>query len=71
MTVVTTAVATAATRTDPQSPQHLSQRELIAELEKLYRGKSVRHDIFGRRTALPSEIATWVADMHRRQKGQV
>lgn len=61
---------TAATRTDPRSPKRLAQRELIAELEKLYRGKSVRRDLFGRRVALPSEIAAWVADLHRRQQGQ-
>lgn len=61
---------TAVTRTDPSAPKRLSQRELIAELEKQYRGKSLRRDLFGRRAALPSEIATWVADMHRRQQEQ-
>lgn len=57
---------TAATRTDPRALKRLSQRELIAELEKLYCGKSVRRDVFGRRVALPSEFAAWVAAARQR-----
>jgi len=34
---------------------------LLAALESVYRNHSVRHDIFGRRAALPSEIARALA----------
>jgi hypothetical protein len=56
---------------DLRRSKHLTQRELIAELEKLYRGKGLRRDVFGRRAALPSEVAAWVADARRsRTSGQ-
>jgi hypothetical protein len=58
---------TATSSTDPRSPKRLTQRELIAELQKLYSGKGIRHDVFGRRAALPSEVAAWVANARRRR----
>jgi hypothetical protein len=59
---------TAASSTDSRSPKRLTERELIAELQKLYSGKGIRRDVFGRRAALPSEVAAWVADTrHRRE----
>jgi hypothetical protein len=32
-------------------------QDLLAVLEKVYRGQGVQHDVFGRRPARPSEIA--------------
>lgn len=54
---------------------HLEARQdtnprLLAELQKLYRGKGVKRDVFGRRVALPSEVAASVADARRREPGQ-
>lgn len=35
----------------------MPHQKLLVTLSKLYGGHSVRHDAFGRRMALPSEIA--------------
>lgn len=43
---------------------------LLAELQKLYGGKGVKRDVFGRRVALPGEVAAWVADVRRREPDQ-
>lgn len=40
------------TKTDHPSP-----RDLLAELRRLYGRRHIQHDPFGRRTALPSEVA--------------
>jgi hypothetical protein len=62
---------TAASSTDPRAPKRLTQQELVAELQKLYSRKGIRRDVFGRRAALPSEVAAWVADTRqRRESGQ-
>ncbi len=58
----------AAVSTNPRSPKRLTQRELLTELQKLYSGKGIRRDVFGRRDALPSEVAAWVADARRRRE---
>lgn len=39
----------------------MSHQKLLVRLNKLYGGHSVRHDAFGRRMALPSEIAHLLA----------
>ncbi len=59
-----------ASSSDLRPPKQMTQRELIAELQKLYRGKGVRHDIFGRRAALPSEVAAWVHDARRHRASE-
>lgn len=46
------------------------RQQLLTELQKLYAGKGQRRDVFGRRVALPSEVAAWVADARRREAGQ-
>jgi len=59
---------TAASSTDPRAPKRLTQQELVAELQKLYSRKGIRRDVFGRRDALPSEVAAWVSDARRRRE---
>jgi hypothetical protein len=39
----------------------MPEQKLLVTLDKLYGGRSVRHDAFGRRMALPSEIAHLLA----------
>ena len=38
-----------------------AERDLIEQLQRLYGGKSAKPDLFGRRLALPSEVAAWLA----------